>query len=88
MSLKFTYRSAGTAEDTRADRVGTSHDRKKILLNGEPLSPNMDKDTKQALDQWALTKGFGIVSVYSDTKCGHTATWARTEPTVLPKLTT
>jgi hypothetical protein len=82
--LKFHYRSAGKVIDGRPDRTQTDHDRKLIMMNGTRITPNLKPDEKKALQAWALTKGFSVVSVYSETKNGRTATWARTEPVALP----
>ena len=82
--LKFTYRSAGKVGDGRPDRHETFHDRKKIMVNGKPVSPNMAPKDHKLLQDWALSKGFAIVSLYNEVKRGRSATWARTEPVALP----
>ena len=82
-ALKFTYRSAGKVSDGRPDRSSSTNDRKAIFVNGKRLTPNIDAKTKAALDKWSLSKGFGIVSLYSETKAGKTAYWARTEPVAI-----
>jgi hypothetical protein len=85
--LGFSFRHAGQITDGRPDRASTPVDKKIIRFNGEIISPNIHGKEKEALDKWALSKGFFIQAIGSENaKDGETRTYVKTIPTALQPI--
>ena len=84
--LKFNFRSAGKTNDGRPDQTAKAFDRKIIFMNGKRIGPNITPKERDALQSWAISKGFAIVSLYSETKKGRTSDWAKTEPVAIGSI--